>query len=66
MSSKNTNTLSLESVPNVASPVVVATEEEASRDGKGNRGYAAKDVIMGKGVELSISTDIKQSARGIV
>ena len=30
MSSEYTNTLSLESIPDVASPIVIATEEEAS------------------------------------
>jgi hypothetical protein len=30
MSSEYTNTLSLESIPNIASPIVIATKEEAS------------------------------------
>jgi len=66
MSSKYTHALSFECVPNVASPVVVASKEEPSRNREGNGGNAAKDMVMGERVEFSVSTDIKQSAGSIV
>lgn len=66
MTSQHTHALSLECVPDVAGPVVISSEEKPSRNGEGDRGNTAQDVIVSERVEFSVSTDIKQPARGIV
>ena len=66
MSSQNPDTLALEGVPDVASPVVIATKENTTRDGEGDGGDSAKDVVVGEGVELAISAYIEETARCII
>lgn len=62
MTCENTNALTAEGVPDVASPVVVTTEEDAARDGECDGGDTAKDIVVSEDVELTVSTDIEQTA----
>jgi hypothetical protein len=66
MSSKNTNTLALEGVPDIACPIVITAEKKSSRNGKCNRGDSAKDVIVGVGVQFAVGADIEETTAGIV
>ena len=50
MTSQDANTLSFERIPNIARPVIVSTKQDTTRDGEGNRGDTAKDVIMSERV----------------
>jgi hypothetical protein len=63
---ENANTLATEGIPDVAGPVIVAAEENATRDGERNRGDTAEDVVVREDIELTVSTNIKQTTRGIV
>jgi hypothetical protein len=66
VSGKNAHALSLKGVPDIASPVVVTSEEEPSRNGEGDGGNSAQDVVVGEGVEFPVSTNIEQPAGGVV
>lgn len=66
MASQDTDTLSLERIPNIARPIVISTKQDAPRDGEGNRGDTTKDIIVRECVQLSIGPDIEEPARGIV
>lgn len=66
MSSKNADSLTLKGIPDVASPVIVATKEKAARDGEGNGGDTTEDVVVSVGHELSVRTNIEQTAGGII
>ena len=63
---QDTDTLSFERIPNVARPVVVSTKQDTSRDGERNRSDTTKNVIVGERVQLPVSPDVKEPARGIV
>jgi hypothetical protein len=66
VSSKHAHTFSFEGVPDVASPVVVTSKKESSRDGERDRRNTAQDMVVGEGVQLSVSTNVKQPAGGVV
>lgn len=63
---QDTHALALERVPDVARPVVVTAEQDATRDGKGDGRDAAQDVVMRVDVQLAVSADVEQAAGGIV
>ena len=63
---QNSNTFTLERIPNIAGPVVVSSEENTSGDGEGDGGDTAQNVVVREGIELAISTNVKQPARSIV
>jgi len=42
---KNPDTFTFESIPNIASPVIVTSEKDAARDGEGNGCDTAKNVV---------------------
>jgi len=66
MARQNTDTLSLQSVPNIACPIIITTKQNATRDGEGNGGNTAQNVVVREGVEFAISSDIEQTTGGIV
>jgi len=66
MASQDTDTLSFERIPNVARPVVVSTKQNTPGDGEGNRSDTTENVIMCKRVQLPVSPDVEEPARGIV
>lgn len=66
MTGQDTNALALESVPDVASPVVIASEQETARDGEGDGGDTTKNVVVSERNQLAIRTNIEQSAGRIV
>ena len=63
---EDTHTLALQSIPDVACPVIVAAEEDATRDRERHRCDTAQDVVMRVRVQLAVRADIKQAARSIV
>ena len=66
MTSENTNALAFERVPDIASPVIVTTEQHTSRDRKRNGCDTAQNVVVGEGVQLAISTNVEKPARGVI
>lgn len=66
MTCEHANTLTAKCIPDIAGPIVVATEEDAARDREGDGSYAAEDVVVRECVQLAICPDIKQTAGGIV
>lgn len=66
MARQHTHTLSPQRVPNVASPIVVTTEQNTARDRESNRSNAAQNIVMCKRVQFTISSDIKQAAGSVV
>ena len=66
VASQDTDTLSLERIPNIARPIIISTKQDAPGDGEGNRGDTTKDIIVRECVQLSIGPDIEEPARGIV
>lgn len=66
MASQDTHTLSFESIPNIARPVIVSAKQDASGDGEGNRSDTTKNIIVRERIQLPVSPDIKEPARGIV
>lgn len=63
---QDTHSSAFQGVPDIAVKVIVTGQEEAARDGKGDRRYAAEDVIIRVLVQFSVRSHIEQSARGIV
>lgn len=66
MSSEDTNTLTLQGIPDIACPIVVTAEQDSSRNRERNGCYTAQDVVVREGVEFAVSSDIEQAARGVV
>lgn len=54
MSSEYANSLSLQRVPYIAVEVVVASEEEATRDREGDRGDSAEHVVVSVLIEFAV------------
>lgn len=46
VASEHPYTFSLERIPNIARPVVVSTEQNASGNGEGDRGDTTKNVVV--------------------
>ena len=66
MACKNTYTLALERVPDVASPVIIAAEQDTAGDGESDGGDTAQYVVVRVDVELAVGTDVEQAARRII
>lgn len=66
MSSQHTDALSLQCVPDIASPVIITAEKDTARNGEGDRCDTAQDVIVRVGVQLAVGTDVKQPAGSVV
>jgi len=66
MSGKNTYTLALQGVPDIASPIIVSTKQNATRDRECDRRYSTQNIIMCESVELAISANIEKTARSII
>ena len=62
MAGEHTNALALESIPDVARPVVVTAEEDAARNGERDGGNTTQDVVMREGVKLAVSADVEEAA----
>lgn len=62
VSSKNTDTLTLERVPHVTVVIIVASEQHATRDREGDGRDAAQDVVVVVRVELAVGTEVEQAA----
>lgn len=46
VASQDPYAFTLQGIPNVARPVVVSTEQNASGDGEGNRGDTTKNIVV--------------------
>jgi len=66
VSGEDSNALSLKRVPDVAVEVVVAGEEDASRDGEADRGDAAEDVVVSVLVQLAVRAKVEQPTGSVV
>jgi hypothetical protein len=66
VASKYTNSLTLQRIPNITSPVIITTKEYTARNREGYRCDSAQNVVMSEGVKLAVSTDIEKPARGVV
>jgi len=66
MSGQSEDSLSLEGIPDIAVEVIVSGKEVSPRDREGDRGDSTEDGIVGVLHQISIGTNVKQSARGIV
>ena len=66
MAGEHSHPLSLQSIPNVAGPVVVAAEEDAPGDGERDGRDAAEDVVVRERVELAIRADVEQTTQRII
>lgn len=66
MTGKDAHSLTLQGVPNIACPVVVASEKDPTRDRECNGCDTTQDVIMSERIEFTVSSDIEQTARRIV
>lgn len=63
---KREDELALERVPDTAVVVVVASKEEAARDGEGDGGNTDEDAVAAVGGELTVSAEVPHAARRIV
>lgn len=66
MPGQNSHTLASQRVPDIASPVIITSEKDTTRDRKCDRGDATEDVVMGETVQFAICSDVEQSAGGII
>jgi hypothetical protein len=66
MTRQHADSLALEGIPNVAVEVVVASKEDATRDGEADRGDAAEDVVVGVLIQLAVRAEVEEAARGVV
>ena len=66
MSGKNAHTLSLESVPNVARPIIITAKKDATRNRKRDRCDTTENVVMRERVQLAVSADIEQPTGGVI
>jgi hypothetical protein len=64
--SKDAHAFAAERVPDVARPVVVATEEDAAGDRERDRGDAAQDVVVRENIELAVRANVEEPARRVV
>jgi len=58
--------LALEGVPDAAVVVIIASKEEAARDGESNAGDADKNAVTAVSHELTIRAEIPYAARGVI
>jgi hypothetical protein len=56
---QHADALSVEGVPDVASPIVVTAKEDAARKGEGNGGDTAQDVVVGESVQFAICANVE-------
>ena len=66
MTCQHPNTLSLESVPHIACPVIVTTEKDPSRDGERNGRYATKYIIVRECVQFAVGSNIEETTRSVI
>lgn len=66
MTCEDANPFTLECIPDVAVVVIIPGKKHTTRDGEGDGCDAAKDIIVGVGVEFTVRSEIKELARGIV
>lgn len=66
MAREDADALTLQSVPNIARPVVITTEKDTARDRECDGGDTAKNVVVRERVELTVGTDVEKTARRIV
>ena len=66
MTLEGAGALALEGIPDDAVEVIVTGEEEAARGGEGDGADTAEDALVGVGHELTVGTDIEETAGGIV
>jgi hypothetical protein len=66
MSLHHPDPLALERVPDVAVVVIVARKEDPARQGKGNRGDTAKNIVVCVVVQFAVCSEVEQLARRVV
>lgn len=58
--------LSLESIPDAAVVVIITSEEESAGDGEGNGGNTNEDAVGAVVHELTVSTEVPETAAGVI
>lgn len=66
MPSENTDTFAFQGVPDIACPIIVATEQYSSRDREGDRSDTTENIVVSEDVQLTIGTKVEEAARGII
>ena len=66
VASEHSYPFTLQSVPNVTSPVIVSTKEYTARDREGYRCDTAQNVVVSERVEFTVGADVEESARSVV
>lgn len=59
MASENANTFPLESIPDVACPVVITAKKDAARNGERDRSDTTENVVVRKCIQFTVGTDIE-------
>ena len=62
MTLQHTHTLSLQGIPDIARPVIIAPKEDATRDGEGDGSDGAENIVVLEGVEFAIRSNIEETA----
>jgi hypothetical protein len=60
------DTLSLQGVPNVASEVIITSKQVSTRNGEGNGGDSAENIIVGVLNELNVGAEVEKTARSVI
>jgi hypothetical protein len=66
MSRQSSHTLSLDCVPHLTVKVIVSGKEQAARVREAERRDSTEDALVAVRNQFFISTEIKESARGII
>lgn len=66
MTSQDSHAFTFQRIPDVASPIVIPTEKNATRDGERDRGNTTENIIMCKGVQFPVGTNIEETAGSII
>jgi hypothetical protein len=64
--SQDADTFALESIPDVAVVIIVASKQQTARKRECNRSDTAENVVVGILVQFTVSPEIKETAGGVV
>jgi hypothetical protein len=66
MAGQYTNTLALQSIPDIAGPIVVSAEKNTAGDRECDGCYTTQDIVVRKGIEFPVCSYIEQAARCVI
>ena len=66
MAREDADALTLKGVPHVACPVVITAKKDATGDRERDGGDTAKNVVMCERIELTVGTNIEETARRVI